>query len=422
MTTVVELRLGRELATASGDESAAGKMRETLGMSSARLLVVCSVLPFPPIDGGRKRTLRLLEAADAEGLVPHILTTDAGDPEALAALRGLGWTVEVLPGPPGSIPARLRQHASRLPSPFIPSIHARLRELASTPGTLVQIEHTQNAYYGDALNGVPWVLSLHNVDSQLLQTIARTRRRGTLTWLRAWSQWQAMRSVERREVARASGVLCVSERDRAALAAPGAKIVVAPNGVDDEFFAIDRDGAEQDRVLFFGRLDYPPNDHGLARFLREGWGEVVASRPSARLRIVGSSASAKLRAIADATPGAEFVGFVEDLTAELRASCMTLVPLWAGGGTRLKVLESLAAGRPAVGTALGVEGLGFESGRHGLIADSPRGMAKRTLELLADPSRRRSLGEAGRERAEEYRWARTTAPAVELYRQLSAAR
>jgi glycosyltransferase involved in cell wall biosynthesis len=387
-------------------------------MSSARLLVVCSILPYPPIDGGRKRTLRLLEAADADGLVPHILTTDPGDPDALEALRGFGWTVEVLPGPPATVPARLRQHAKRLPSPFIPSIDARLRELVPSPDTLVQIDHTQNAYYGRALSGVPWVLSLQNVDSEMLRTIARTHRRGTLTWLRAWSRWQAMRTVERREVVKASGVLCVSERDRDKLAAPGARIVVAPNGVDGEFFAIDQDQAEQDRVLFFGRLDYPPNDHGLARFLREGWGEVVASRPSARLRVIGGGASAKLREIADGTPGVEFVGFVEDLAAELAASCITLVPLWAGGGTRLKVLESLAAARPAVGTSLGVEGLGFVSGRHGLIDDSPRGLAERTIELLSDPNRRRALGEAGRELAEDYRWARTTAPAVELYRRL----
>src|SRR5436853_500506 len=67
-------------------------------MPSDRLLVVCPVLPFPPIDGGRKRTLRLLEAAAAAGFIPHILTTDGEDPTLVAALRERGWAVEAVAG------------------------------------------------------------------------------------------------------------------------------------------------------------------------------------------------------------------------------------------------------------------------------------------------------------------------------------
>jgi len=387
-------------------------------MSSARLLVVCPVLPYPPIDGGRKRTLRLLEAADAAGFVPHILTTDGEDPDLVAALRERGWTVEILAPPPATVPHRLHQHLKRLPSPFIPSVEARLREFAHQPDTVVQIEHTQSAYYDRALAGIPWVLSLHNVDSDLLRTIARTKRRGSVEWMRAWSQWQAMRTVERREVKRATATLVVSESDREELEAPGAELIVSPNGIDDDFFEIPIEGAEPDRVLFFGRHDYPPNEHGLARFLREGWPHVTAARPEARLRIAGSGATEEVRELAAATPGVEFLGFVDDLTAEIAASVLTVVPLWAGGGTRLKVVEGMASSRPIVGTALGVEGVGFESGRHGIVAESPRELAAGVVDLLGDPARAAELGLIAREHAERYRWRHTTAPAVELYRRL----
>jgi polysaccharide biosynthesis protein PslH len=387
-------------------------------MPSDRLLVVCPVLPFPPIDGGRKRTLRLLEAAAADGLVPHILTTDGEDTDLVAALRERGWTVEVLAPPPTTLRHRLHQHLKRLPSPFIPSVDARLRELVHEPGTVVQIEHTQSAYYDRALAGVPWVLSLHNVDSELLRTIAQTRRPGTPAWLRAWSQWQAMRTVEHREVRRAAATLCVSESDRRQLEAPGAELIVSPNGIDDDFFEIPLEGAEADRVLFFGRHDYPPNEHGLARFLREGWPLVSAARPGARLRIAGSGATEEVRELSAATPGVEFIGFVDDLGAEIAASSLTVVPLWAGGGTRLKVVEGMASSRPIVGTGLGVEGVGFESGRHGIVAESPRDLAAGVAELLADPARARELGLAAREHADRFRWRYTTAPAVELYRRL----
>ncbi|TMK57659.1 MAG: glycosyltransferase [Actinobacteria bacterium] len=389
-------------------------------MPSDRLLVVCPVLPFPPIDGGRKRTLRLLEAAAAAGFIPHILTTDGEDPTLVAALRERGWTVEVLAPPPTTLRHRLHQHLKRLPSPFIPSVDARLRELVHEPRTVVQIEHTQSAYYDQALAGIPWVLSLHNVDSELLRTIAQTKRPGTAAWLRAWSQWQAMRTVERREVRRATATLCVSESDGRQLEAPGAELIVSPNGIDDDFFEIPLEGAEADRVLFFGRHDYPPNEHGLARFLREAWPLVSAARPGARLRIAGSGATEEVRELSAATPGVEFIGFVDDLSAEIAASSLTVVPLWAGGGTRLKVVEGMASSRPIVGTGLGVEGVGFESGRHGIVAESPPDLATGVTELLADPGRARELGVAARAHADRFRWKYTTAPAVDLYRRLAA--
>ena len=272
-------------------------------MPRTRIVVVCPVVPYPPVDGGRKRTLRLLEAAERVGLTPHLLTTDPGPEGALEALRGRGWTIEVLAEPGQGPRARLRQQLRRLPSPFLPAVDARLRELAGSPDVLVQVEHTQSAYYGRALRDVPWVLSLHNVDSELMRSIARTERPGTVAWLRAWNRWQAMRAVERREVARAPAVLCVSERDRDLLARDGAEPVIAPNGVDDEFFEVPAEGGEEQRVVFFGRLDYPPNDHGIVRFLREGWGIVLAANPEARLRVVGGGASARLRELARATPG-----------------------------------------------------------------------------------------------------------------------
>ena len=69
--------------------------------------------------------------------------------------------------------------------------------------------------------------------------------------------------------------------------------------------------------------------------------------------------------------GVEVLGLVADLPGALAAARAVIVPIWEGGGTRLKVLEALAAGRPVVGTSLGVGGVGFEDGRHGLLGERP---------------------------------------------------
>ena len=385
-------------------------------------IAVCPVLPYPPESGGRKRTLRILEAAERAGLDLHLLTTEAGEPGAAEALRARGWNVEILAEPSGRPRERLAQQVRRRPSPFLPAVDARLRELVPSGPTVVHLEHTQSAYYFDALRGIPTILSLHNVDSELMRSIARAQRPGTRAWLRAWNRWQTMQATERRGLPQADAVLCVSEGDAGALASLSDNLVVAPNGVDDDFFAVAPEPSGEPRVFFFGRLDYPPNDHGIARFLREGWGMVLDSHPGARLRIGGAGGSPELQRLAAATSGVEYVGFVDDLMGELAAASLTVVPLWAGGGTRLKVLESLAAARPVVGTSLGVEGVGFESERHGLVADSSAGMAAAVTRLLDDGGLRVRLARQGRELADRFRWPLALAPVEDLYRRFAAPR
>jgi polysaccharide biosynthesis protein PslH len=387
------------------------------------MVAVCPAIPWPPVDGGRKRSMRLLEAAERVDLVPHLLTADHVNQEGPEVLRERGWTVEVLPEPPSDPRARLRQQLRRLPSPYQPAIAARLGRLVAAAPTMVLVEHTQSAYYADVLAGVPWILSVHNVDSQMMRTVAESRQRFTVDWLRAWNRWHTLRSVERRAAAAAGAVLCVSENDRRTFAALNRHVVVSPNGVDDAFFGAAREpvAAAPPRVLFFGRLDYEPNALGIDRFLREGWPALRRGRPDARLRLVGAGASAELLALAERTPGVEPVGFVDSLLGEMATGDVLVVPLWAGGGTRLKVLEAMAAAVPIVGTSLGVEGIGFEDGVHGLIRDTPDALAGGVAELLDDPARAARLATAGKVLAEDFRWSRALRPAEALFREMAAA-
>ena len=122
------------------------------------------------MTGGQKRTLRLLEAMDHSGLRPHLLTAGPGGPGAAARLRMRGWVVEVIAEPPPGVLDRLRQHAARLPSPILHQLAGRFAEVAAD-AALVQFEHTQSAYYA-APPGVPTVISLHNVDSELARSAA----------------------------------------------------------------------------------------------------------------------------------------------------------------------------------------------------------------------------------------------------------
>jgi glycosyltransferase involved in cell wall biosynthesis len=380
--------------------------------TSRRALVVSPLLPAPAESGGKKRTLRLLETMEAAGATPHLITTD-DRADAATELRARGWAVDVVPAPRQSLRGRAVQHARRLPSPYLAGVAARLAALAAEGCAFAQFEHTQSAYYFDHVAGAAVVLSLHNVDSEMLRTIWRDERRFTAGWVRGWSRWHAMRRVERRMLPRADAVLCVSSED-ARLLEPHARTVVVPNGVDPELFEVDGVAPPGERVLFFGRLDYPPNAHGLERALLEVWPRIASARPDAKFAVAGAGMPHRLARLA-ARERVEVLGFVPDLPTELARARVVLVPVWQGGGTRLKVLEALAAARPVVGTRLGVSGIGFEDGRHGLTADHPEVLAELATTLLSDGERSRRLGAEGRRLAERYRWDRVLAPAEALY-------
>jgi glycosyltransferase involved in cell wall biosynthesis len=379
------------------------------------VIIVSAVLPYPLTSGGHKRTMRLIEAIARAGGVPHLLTADGGEPGAVDELRARGWIVEVLPESPQGLTSRLRQHVARRPSPYLPMVAKRLRELAPE-AAFVQFEHTQNAYYWDAIGRTRSVLSLHNVDSQMLASVVRGAH--GMAKLRAANRALAMRSTERRAVPRADAVLAVSERDCRYFERSARVVLKVPNGIDEDFFEITPTLPDTEDVLFFGHFDYPPNEFGVTRFVREGWPQLAMRRPQARLLLAGKGMSAKLIGELEREERVVLLGFVPDLIALLARSRLVLVPMWHGGGTRFKVLESMASARPIVGTPAGVEEIGVVDGVHGLVADDPRELAELVASLLVDQRRSEDLARGGRELAQTYRWPRVLEPAEHLYASL----
>jgi polysaccharide biosynthesis protein PslH len=367
-------------------------------------VVICPVVPWPPVTGAQKRTLRLLETMEEAGVAPHVIS-EGPDGAPAEALRERGWRVDVLPGSPPSPRDRLGQHLRRLPSPYLPAVARRLEELRAEAPAFVQVEHAMAAYYAEHHPASRWILSMHNVDAQVHRTGG----------LRARWRAASTAAVERRAAPAADVVLCVSEEDRTHFDALGARTLLVPNGIDDEFFAVPAALPEGERVLFFGRLDYPPNELGLRRFLQDGWPRLAAARPAATLRVAGAGLPERLAREIAAAPRAEALGLVGDLAAELASARAVVLPVWHGGGTRLKALEALAAARPVAGTPLSVAGIGFRDGAHGLLAERPEALADAVAALLADPERSATLAVTARAHAEAFRWSRVTRPLLELY-------
>ena len=311
--------------------------------------VVTPLLPDPPVTGGQKRTLRLLEAMERAGLHPHLLTADPGEPGAADRLRARGWEVDIMLERPPGLLERARQHASRLPSPLLHQLAGRFAEVASR-AALVQFEHTQSAYYA-APPGVPSVLSLHNLDS----SVARSPRRASAA---AWRGCASRTAPPR--CASSSGACSRSPTASCACPRPTPTPSSPPAGArcwrptaSTTSSSRRRCATRGERALFFGHFGYEANRRGVERFLEEGWPEVLRARPQARLAIAGGGMDDALRARLAAVEGVEVLGLVADLPGALAAARAVVVPIWEGGGTRLKVLEALAAGRAVVATSWG---------------------------------------------------------------------
>lgn len=160
------------------------------------------------------------------------------------------------------------------------------------------------------------------------------------------------------------------------------------------------------RLLFVGSLSYMPNIDGLLWFVRESWPLVLQALPAATLTIVGS---APLPRVSELHDGERiFVhADVESVDEYYLQTSVSIVPLRAGGGTRLKILDSFAFGRPVVSTTIGSEGLSVQDGRELLVRDEPAAFARACAELISNGTLRRQLVASARTLVErEYSWTR----------------
>jgi glycosyltransferase involved in cell wall biosynthesis len=244
-----------------------------------------------------------------------------------------------------------------------------------------------------------WALTLHNLTSGMARhsaSIAPGRRQQLMLGL----EEQNSRRLEHWAVGAYDLVVTPSSEDASELPAG---VEVVPNGVDIARFRPSSVSGEH-RLVFTGALHTLPNRDGIEWFCREVWPLIRARVPDAKLDVVGSAPPSEIRALAS-LDGVSVHADVPDVVPFLRCARVAVVPLRIGTGSRLKALEAMAAGRPVVGTAIGLGGLEVAPGRDALIADDPVGFADAVERCLSDAEFANELGRRGRALAEEkYSW------------------
>jgi glycosyltransferase involved in cell wall biosynthesis len=280
---------------------------------------------------------------------------------------------------------------------YEPSLLARLRESLDVNSFDVVVAESLHMYpYLADSSRANLVLDCHNIDTRRLESMASAeglRPRGLIARLQA----APVRGYEEAAVNSAAWCVAVSEEEARVLEEMHAKgVSVVANGVDTKAYRGRREVPDRPELLFVGALDYTANIDAVD-FLVEAILPRL-ERADAFVTLVGrGSDSAIRRRLLRSSPIAlDAVGEVPSTAPYLARARAFLAPIRFGAGTRLKILEAMAAGLPVITTSLGCEGLGLSHLHDAVIADDPAAFAKWIDRLLGDDDLCRTLGAAAR--------------------------
>jgi glycosyltransferase involved in cell wall biosynthesis len=176
-----------------------------------------------------------------------------------------------------------------------------------------------------------------------------------------------------------------------------APVEVIANGVDLTYFKPNPQLAGKEArptILFCGAMDYNPNVDGLRWYFERMHAQIAAAIPDLQMWIVGKDPTAEVKAfgnIKDVT----VTGGVPDVRPYYQRAWLQVVPIRIGGGTRLKIVESLAMGTPVVSTTMGAQGLDLRHGHDALLADAESDFVAETIRGLRDAVLREKLVREG---------------------------
>lgn len=384
-----------------------------------RVAIVDEELPYPPTSGKRIRTLNLTLRLAERHRLTYICHRNADADEARRAASffaehgietvvvgrsvpsksGLGFYARLAANLLSPLPYSVASHTSD-------GLKAALRHHAATRP--VDLWHCEWTPYAEALRSVPGrrVVIAHNVESVIWRRYYETEQ----GMLRRWyvgRQWRKFERFERRALAEADRTVAVSgvdaERFRRDFGVE--RVEVVENGVDTAFFRPGATPRTPGRMLFLGSLDWRPNLDGVTRLLDDVFPAVRAAEPDATLALVGRNPPAWLRRRAADMPGVALHGDVPDVRPFLADCSLMVVPLRIGGGSRLKILEALAAGVPVVSTRVGAEGLCLEAGRDLTVSEDNDTLAAALVAALRQPGVMARQAASGRARVlARYDW------------------
>lgn len=376
-----------------------------------RILWTLPYLPWPTTSGGKTREYHLLRNLAARGHRITLLVqskTELDDTTRAALEPWLERLIVVPRRPLRSVRTLLAVAFARPPmlasaNGFSAQLAQAFEALLQEPWDVIQIEHSYSFQPFEAplrRAGKPFIMTEHNLESGL----GAASYLQFPPWARPFTrfdQWR-YRRWEKRVLAQTSELIAVTEDDAKGLARLTSRATnLVVNGVDCDYYAKVCPDRYSRRLLFIGNYEYGPNLDAVQWALEHIMPRVWRLDPLVRLTIGGYALPEHWRE-RWADPRIDWLGFVPDLRTVQNEAAIFFAPLRQGGGSKLKVLEAMAAGLAVVTTAQGCSGLKVDNGTHYLGCEDAQGLAQLLAEAIEQPAQLAKIGEAGRAYVRQY--------------------
>lgn len=401
----------------------------------ARVLYLTQVLPYPLNTGARVRqyyVLRQLARKHDVTLVSFVRADDK--PEHVSHLKGLCaevYTVPMQRSRARDVRAAIKGLITDQPIVIVRDEVAAMaqlidRLLADERYDVVQADQVAMAQYGLRGHGLKRVLDLHNAMYLVSERLAQNQTNPVMRLI-AQREARALAKYEAALCAKYDRVVFVTDEDRSLIEqqidrfgvqVDRARFSTIPICVDPTDKRVIAPVDRPFRVTALGVMFWPPNAEGVAWFAEEIWPRVQAAQPAAVLTVVGKNPPDYLTRL-NGQNHIEVTGFVPDVNRLLAETAVFIVPLRAGGGMRVKILDTWCWGLPIVSTSIGAEGIEIRDGENILIADTPADFGAAVSRVLSDPQLNDCLRRNGRQWVEDrYDWLKVYRAWDDVYAQL----
>ena len=394
-----------------------------------KVLVLTQVLPYP-LDAGPKlrayyELRHLAERGHRLDLLSFVRPDDT--PDRVAHLQQFCHAVHTLPMQRSRVKdaaflarAVLSRRSFIIERDTRPAMHAQMKQLLNAERyDVVHADQLWMAQYAVGCSRVKRVLDQHNAVYLIPQRLAQ-HEGNALKRLLLKREARLLAQYEAEICCRFDQVVTVTEEDRRALLAlcdgridgasgaePVGRMSVIPICVDPQDKPVIARQPNARRILILGTMFWLPNVEGALWFGRQVWPQVAAQVPDARLTIIGKNPPPAVCQLSEADARVEVLGYVADLRSYLEQSALFVVPLHAGGGMRVKILDAWCWGLPIVSTSIGAEGIHVQPGENILIADEAAAFARAVRQVLQDDQLAARLSANGRAWVEQhYDWRR----------------
>lgn len=368
-----------------------------------RILFLSRWFPFPADNGSKVRIFQLIKELARRNEVWLLSFCDEPiDAARIAGMEVFCKRVEAVPYRrynPGSMKAVAGLLSNKPRSEidtYSPEFAAAVQRMAGeTTFECVIASQFDTASYALLVKGVPRILE--EIEISIYAEQAR-RAQGAINKARKQLMWSKWRSYMRNILAQFDGCTVVSQPEVSPIqaAAPAFKqIAIIPNGADLERFTGDFGAPQPDTVVYTGALSYYVNLDAMKFFIGEVLPRVVQARPQVKLLMAGRTDNVPLHELPQ-NDAAQCVGYISDIRKFVAQGWVSVVPERVGGGTRIKLLESLALRTPVVATQWASIGVDATNGSELLFSDDPNQIAKHVIDVLSSAQLRAGLSLNGR--------------------------